>query len=351
MAKETLENTTARQELKAFLRARPGVFASAPKASKLAAAWFLSVGWLLGLAGLGGTAQAATMPGVHFEEVRISNGSEPPLVAGIWRPAGGKPGHGLPLVVLSHGGAAAYQVHADTAIALARAGFVAAAVSHAGDTYDDQSHVMELWRRPQQLHRLISYMLEEWPGRRTLNPKQVGAFGFSNGGFTVLVSAGGVPNLDLIGPYCQDHPDHDLCTALKQAGVDPVHPPIHVPPNAWVSDGRIKAVVVAAPAFGFTFSGEGLSGLRVPVQLWRAADDRHQPAPYYEDAVRAVLPGPVDYHVVPLAGHFAFLPACDERLAAAQPAICKDAPGFDRTAFHETLNAEIVRFLRAHLGH
>jgi predicted dienelactone hydrolase len=59
----------------------------------------------------------------------------------------------------------------------------------------------------------------------------------------------------------------------------------------------------------------------------------------------------VDYHVVPLAGHFAFLPACDERLAAAQPAICKDAPGFDRTAFHETLNAEIVRFLRAHLGH
>jgi len=313
------------------------------------AAWFL-VGWLLGLAVLGGAARAAESPGVRFAEVRISNGSEPPLVAGVWRPAHETAGHGLPLVVISHGGGASYQAHADTAIALARAGFVAAAVSHAGDTWDDQSRVMELWRRPQQLHRLISYMLEKWPRRRTLDPKRVGAFGFSNGGFTVLVSAGGRPDLDRVGPYCRDHPDHDLCMAMKQAGVDPVHPPIHVPPNAWVADERIKAVVAAAPAFGFTFDRMGLAGVRVPVQLWRAADDRHQPHPYYDEAVRAALPGPVDYHLVPLAGHYAFLPPCDARLAAAQPAICKDAPGFDRTAFHKAFNAEIVRFFRAHLG-
>jgi predicted dienelactone hydrolase len=315
-----------------------------------AAAAVISAACLFGLAGLGGAAQAADIPGVRFEEVRISNGSEPPLVAGIWRPAHESPGHPLPLVVISHGGAAAYQVHADTAIALARAGFVAAAVSHAGDTWDDQSHVMELWRRPQQLHRLISYMLEEWPGRSTLDPKRVGAFGFSNGGFTVLVSAGGRPDLDRIGPYCQDHPDHDLCTAMKQAGVDPTHPPIHAPPNAWVADPRIKAIVAAAPAFGFTFDRAGLSRVRIPVQIWRAADDRHQPNPYYDEAVRAALPGPVDYHVVPLAGHFAFLPPCDERMAAAQPMICKDAPGFDRAAFHKALNAGIVHFFRAHLG-
>lgn len=318
-------------------------------ARRAAAVWVL-VGLLLGLLALGGAAQAEEIPGVRFEEVRISNGSERQMIAGVWRAAAERAGHRLPLVVISHGGAAAYQVHADTAIALARAGFVAAAVSHAGDTWDDQSHVMELWRRPQQLHRLVSYMLEEWTGRGALDPKQVGAFGFSNGGFTVLVAAGGRPDLDRVGVYCQDHPDHDLCMAIKQAGFDPVHPPIHVPPNAWVPDGRIKAVVAAAPAFGYTFDRAGLSSVRVPVQLWRAADDRHQPHPYYEEAVRAALPGPADYHVVPLAGHFAFLPPCDERLAAAQPAICKDAPGFDRAAFHKAFNTEIVRFFRVHLA-
>jgi predicted dienelactone hydrolase len=156
--------------------------------------------------------------------------------------------------------------------------------------------------------------------------------------------------LDRIGPYCKEHPDHDLCMAMKQAGVDPVHPPIHVPPNAWVADARIKAVVVAAPAFGFTFDKTGLSSVHVPVQIWRAADDHHQPHPYYDEAVRVGLLGPVDYHVIPLAGHFAFLPPCDEPRAAAQPVICKDAPGFDHTAFHTTLNAGIVRFFRAHLG-
>jgi predicted dienelactone hydrolase len=208
-------------------------------------AWFL-IAFLLGFAVLASAARAAEIPGVHFEEVRISNGSEPPLVAGVWRPAREMAGQDLPLVVISHGGGASYQAHSDTAIALAQAGFVVAAVNHAGDTGDDQSRVIELWRRPQQLHRLISYMIEEWRGGQTLDPNRVGAFGFSNGGFTVLVSAGGLPDLDRIGPYCRDHPDHDLCTAMTRAGMDPVHPPIHAPPDAWVADAHIKAVVAAA---------------------------------------------------------------------------------------------------------
>ena len=107
---------------------------------------------------------------------------------------------------------------------------------------------------------------------------------------------------------------------------------------------------MAAPAFGFAFDRAGLAAVKIPVQLWRAAEDRHQPNPYYDEAVRAALPGPVDYRVVPLAGHYSFLPPCDARLAAANPPICKDAPGFDRAAFHATFNAEIVRFFRSRLG-
>lgn len=64
--------------------------------------------------------------------------------------------------MLSHGGGGSYQSHYDTALALAHAGFVAAAVSHAGDTYDNQSKVLQLWRRPRQLRVLVSYMLHDW---------------------------------------------------------------------------------------------------------------------------------------------------------------------------------------------
>jgi predicted dienelactone hydrolase len=302
---------------------------------------------------------------VGFEEVKIANGANPPLIAGIWYPtnapasphrsgnvtqtvAPGAPiaGHDLPLVVMSHGGGGWYDGHYDTALALAHAGFVAAAVSHAGDTFDDQSHVLQLWRRPAQLHRLVDYMLDEWRWHEHLDAARVGAFGFSNGGFTVLVAAGGIPNLSEIAPYCEAHPEHDLCETLKHAGVDP-HLGANIPANVWVHDSRIKAIVVAAPAFGFTFGRAGLSSVRMPVQLWRAAEDHHQPNPYYEEAVSADLPQAPEYHVVANAGHYDFLPPCDPRLALKMPEVCSSLPGFDRAAFHGQFNAEVVQFFQA----
>ena len=304
---------------------------------------------------------------VGFEEVKIASGAEPPLTAGIWYPtdtpatphalgnvtqtvAPGAPiaGHRLPLVVMSHGGGGWYDGHYDTALALAHAGFVVASVSHAGDTFDDQSRVLQLWRRPAQLHLLVDYMLDEWRGHGRLNAARVGAFGFSNGGFTVLVAAGGTPDLAQIAPYCDAHPDHDLCATLKQAGVDP-RLSDDVPAGAWVHDPRIRAAVIAAPAFGFAFGSAGLSSVHIPVQLWRAADDRHQPHPYYEEAVRADLPRPPEYHVVANAGHYDFLPPCDASLSRKKPEICNSQPGFDRAAFHDQFNASVVQFFQATL--
>jgi predicted dienelactone hydrolase len=304
---------------------------------------------------------------VGFEKVEIANGAEPPLTAGIWYPtdmptarhrlgeftqtvASGASvaGYGLPLVVLSHGGAGSFESHYDTALALAHAGFVAAAVSHAGDTHDDQSQVLRLWRRPAQLRRLISFVLNEWRQHDRIDAARVGAFGFSNGGFTVLVAAGGVPDLAKVAPFCESHPGQDLCQALRQAGVDQVHA-FDAPPGAWAPDLRIKAAVVAAPSFGFAFAPTGLKDVHIPIQLWRAADDRHQPNPWYDEAVRRALPRAPDYHVVPGADHFDFLPPCGPRLAALAPRICDDPSGFDRAAFHQAFNAEIVRFFRSKL--
>jgi len=303
---------------------------------------------------------------VGFEKILIGNGDEPPLEGGVWYPAADQParrsspwpgvsegaqlrGSHLPLIVISHGGGASYAAHSDTAIALARAGFVVAAINHAGDDQTDQSRVVELWRRPRQLTRLVTYMLQEWPEHGKLDSRKVGAFGFSNGGFTVLVAAGGIPDLTRIGPYCRSHPDHDLCIGIRRAGLDAANLPVHLPTKPWVGDRRVRAIVVAAPAFGFTFGKRGLASVTVPVQLWRAKNDRHQPNPYYDEAVRDALPSPPEYHVVPKAGHFDFLQPCDVQLAKAVPEICTDPNGFDRGAFHREFNAAVVQFFRSHL--
>jgi predicted dienelactone hydrolase len=301
---------------------------------------------------------------VGFQQLAIPNGDEPPLKIGVWYPtdapvrptpletftqdvAPGAPiaGRALPLVVISHGSGGSLAGHYDTALALARAGFVAASVTHAGDSWDTPNRRAEIWRRPAQFKALIDYMLTAWPGRDRIDPARVGAFGFSAGGFTVLVAAGATPSLSAVAPYCRTHPATYTCNIVKGAQAE-VAGGAALPASAWAHDPEIKAIVVAAPAVGFSFGREGLKAVTVPVQLWKAELDHILPAPDYADAVRADLPKPPELHVVANADHYDFLPPCPAALAKAAPDICPSHPGFDRAAFHARFNAAVVRFFQ-----
>jgi predicted dienelactone hydrolase len=296
---------------------------------------------------------------VGFEEISFPYNDEPALKGGVWYPASSRDaatvpmfrveGDDLPLVVISHGGGGSYDGHEDTALALARAGFVVAAVSHSGDTYNDDSRVLELWRRPDQLHRLITFMLSAWRSHDRIDARRVGAFGFSNGGFTVLVAAGGIPDLDRTERYCGSHREHDLCRALSEADISP-RLGSRTRVGEWAHDPRIRAIAAAAPAFGFAFGEDGLRGVRIPVQLWGGALDRRQPSPWYEDAVAEDLPFAPEFHRIPGAGHYDFLPPCNPTLRRIAPAICSSEAGFDRAVFHRELNAGVVAFFSRHLA-
>ena len=297
-----------------------------------------------------------------FQHGIAANPDGKPLEIGIWYPSlaavqpvvmgpttmsvainGIAQGKALPLVVMSHGTGSSFLGHFDTAIALADAGFVVAAVTHTGDNYADQSRSVDVMDRPRQISRVIDHMLSTWDGHATIDPARIGMFGFSAGGFTALVSIGGIPDFPKIGPMCRQYPGDFACQLLAKSGSNlPV--PL-TPATAGAADPRIKAAVVAAPALGFTFSPDGLKNVRVPVQLWRAENDVLVPHPRYAEAVRLALPEAPDYHVVPNAGHFDFLVPCSGALASIAPAICTSAVGFDRAAFHASFNAAVVSFL------
>jgi predicted dienelactone hydrolase len=285
-----------------------------------------------------------------------------PLVIGMWYPsaAAAQPvvlgpttmsvavngiaqGKALPLVVMSHGTGGSFLGHFDTAIALADAGFVVAAVTHAGDNYADQSRSVDVMDRPRQISRVLDHMLSTWDGHATIDPARVGMFGFSAGGFTTLVNIGGIPDFSSVGPMCRQYPGDFACQLVAKSGGNLAMPSTSATNRA--ADPRIKAAVVAAPALGFAFSPDGLKNVRVPVQLWRADNDVVLPHPRYAEAVRISLPDAPDYHVVPNAGHFDFLAPCSNALALIAPAICASAIGFDRAAFHASFNAAVVGFL------
>jgi predicted dienelactone hydrolase len=308
--------------------------------------------------------------GVHAAGFQHGLAADPegkPLQIGIWYPSqaptqpvtmgpttmsvavdGTAQGKALPMVVMSHGTGGSFLGHFDTAIALADAGFVVVAVTHTGDNYADQSRSVDVMDRPRQISRVIDHMLSTWDGHATIDPARIGMFGFSAGGFTTLVSVGGIPDFATVGPMCRQYPGDFACQLIAKRSSS-----IAVPlttPTARAADPRIKAAVVAAPALGFTFSPDGLKNVKVPVQLWRADDDVILPHPRYAEAVRLALPEAPDYHVVPHAGHFDFLVPCSSALASVAPAICTSAVGFDRAAFHASFDAAVLSFFSKTLG-
>ena len=301
-----------------------------------------------------------------FQRAIVADPDGSPLEVGIWYPSqaseksvtidlatmsvgvdGQVEGRGLPLVLLSHGSGSSFMGHFDTAIALADAGYVVAAVTHTGDNHVDQKRSVYIMDRPRQISRVIDHMLTSWEGRAAINVERVGMFGFSSGGFTTLVSVGGRPDFSRIGPVCQQHPEDYACLLVaksRRAGIAP-------PPASPIQDERIKAAVVVAPALGFTFSPAELKDVTVPIQLWRAEDDLILPHPRYAEEVRRSLPHMPDYRIVPKAGHFDFLPACDTELANVAPFICKSNPGFDRKQFHHAFNSAVLEFFDRTLRH
>ena len=321
--------------------------------------------WLLG--GLATAAEPSA--NIGFQNLTAPDAAGVPVEIGVWYPTDAvatphalagwtqvvapdaPPASGRrPLVVMSHGNGGWYAGHHDTAEALAHAGFVVAALTHPGDNYHDQSHATDMTARPRELRWLVDYMLGGWAMKASIDPKRIGAFGFSSGGFTTLVAIGGVPDFSLIPAHCRAHPAYFDCGLIRQSGRSAETMSDGLAARAWTHDARIKAAVVAAPALGFTFAGGGLKGVTIPVQLWRAEDDHILPHPDYAEAARLALPSPPEYHVVANADHFDFLAPCYPELARRLPLICASRPGFDRAAFHARFDEAVAAFFEKTLG-
>ena len=220
------------------------------------------------------------------------------------------PGEKLPLVVFSHGHTGWFGGHHDTAEALADAGFVVAAINHPGDNGKDPSKSGDLSvfrSRPQDMVRLLDFLLQDWKDKSVVDAARIGLFGFSKGGYTGLVLAGAAPDFARVARGCED--TSEFCEQLRN-GETP-NPP---------HDARIRAAVIADPPSGF-FTRDNLAAIRIPLQFWRSEMGAGAVDPAGTARVARSLPGTPDIHVVP-AGHFAFLAPCSAQLATALPRLC-----------------------------
>jgi predicted dienelactone hydrolase len=247
----------------------------------------------------------------------------------------------LPLVVVSHGRGGSFTGHHDTDEVLADAGFIVAAINHPGDTASDLSRSGDLSvfvERPTDIKRLIDFLIGGSVLASKIDRENLGFFGFSRGGYTGLVLVGANPDFASAVPLCQQSTAHFCEQILRK----------EFPAQPLTQDPRIKAAVIVDPLTIF-FTADSFAAVKVPVQLWASERGGDGVLPHSVDLVDSNLPARHEYHVVPNAGHFAFLAPCPPALVTELAEICVDANSFDRVAFHTQFDAAALAFFRTHL--
>ena len=257
------------------------------------------------------------------------------------------------IVVISHGYSGWYAGHADTAAALADAGFIVAAPTHTGNTWSDMSSTPDKWTldRPRHISRVIDHMLGKHEYATVIDEGRIGVYGFSAGGYTAVGLIGGVPDFKVAAQHCEQQPKEYVCAeglidALISTGME------SLPDEAWGHDTRISAAAISAPALGFAYTEDSLSTVTADVQLWSGQLDTSVPTESNAALLAQRLPVEPETHYIEDANHFAFLIVpCRESFKQEDPEeyeiVCGDADGFDRHQFLDDMQVEIVRFFES----
>lgn len=244
------------------------------------------------------------------------------------------------VIVVSHGAGGMALLHRDLAMALASHGYVVAAPTHPRGTGDDVTGVAVWVGRPKQVSRVIDAVLEDGPLAAHVDRGRIGAVGHSNGGYTVLAVAGAQPTPGTEGAHCRAHPDDTVFCGQGSASARKATSEIGQLPE--LRDPRVRAVVAMAP-HAIRFTEEALARVPVPVLVYAGEKDDLTRVPYHGERLARTVPR-VECVLVKGAGHFSFVASFPPALRLMAGAAARDPAGFDRDAFHEALDREIVAF-------
>jgi len=253
------------------------------------------------------------------------------------------------LILLSHGIGGSELGHSVLAQALARNGYLVAALRHPGDNWQDRSLLERsperyFDERPRQASRVIDSILANpvWKDRIATDSQgpRVGALGHSAGGYTVLALAGARPDLARLRTHCQTEASADPIFCSLGRSADALPPSPAGTPSR--KDERVRAVVAMAPA-GVMLTADSLATVQPATLIYEAELDRFLVPRFHAEWVASNLPAP-NLHRVPNAWHFAFMDSPSLPISSPDGDVAANPPGFDRAACLKQLAVEIPNF-------
>ena len=259
-------------------------------------------------------------------------------------------------ILLSHGFGGSARSMAWYGTALARAGFVVIAVDHPGTNAVDgvtPEGVYAPWERPRDLQAALDKVLADPALAAHIDPARIGVTGFSLGGFTSLVDIGARQDLDQLLAFCDspkrdaicdpqiEFPDnlHDMPKVVAEPGMAAIAAEAHTD----VSDPRVKAAFVIAPAVIQGIRFDSLRAIKKPVGIALGSGDTVAPPDTNGELAAKLIPG-ATIDVLPGVKHYDFLPECGPGASVLPAAYCAENPGVSRAAAHERVIREAIAF-------
>ena len=237
----------------------------------------------------------------------------------------------FPLVMISHGSGGSNLAYRTLGMHLAKNGFVVCLPEHPFNNRNNnalEGSIENMIDRPRHISLAINNILSNDRFKKFLQMDNVAVIGHSMGGYTALALTGGIP-----------HTKH-------QINYEPTCK-IHSQQIDVVSDSRIKAVVLFAPAAGWFMSDGALRNVHIPVLMFTAEHDEFTPYFHAEIIMNGISgSSQLSHRVVKNAGHFSFLGSFPESIKHQVGAPAKDPKDFDRDKFHQELNFEVLEFLQ-----
>lgn len=273
-----------------------------------------------------------------------------PVWAGIMAQVDATPAPGsFPLVVLSHGMFGNAMNQSWLADALARQGYVVAAINHPGTSTwaRDPEDARQMWQRPRDISRVIDHML----AGGQVDPDRLYVAGHSLGGFTAVALAGGRFDAARASAFCATRDADPGCDAFALFQVAQTPADMEAM-QADLSDPRIRGFAVFDLGGTPFFDPASLGQIDRPMWVWGAPRDIDGTGLTLETEARALaaaLPqGRVTYLEPESLSHFDFLGTCTPAalaiLAEEEPDdlfVCKEGMA-ERAAEQSEVVAQIL---------
>jgi len=252
-----------------------------------------------------------------------------------------------PLILVSHGNWGSRYSQGWLALTLVNAGYIVLSTSHPGTVGDDQTAAgrYRLWDRSRDVSFALDQVLKNPQWAELIDETRIGFVGHSFGGWTGVSLAGGLYDPARQRAFCEKSAKKDpYCDGTLKDDVSAIP---SADASASFKDSRIRAFYIMGSGPGQGFAAESLKSISVPFVVDTAQFDEILEARANSSTLAKQIRGAME--IVRPVGHFAYVPECRPLVgrilaAAAGIPICDDPAGVDRTAVHEQVAHDVVRF-------